>query len=108
MITRTHTESKWTRSSLSGGRWIISPMDDSGERTVAFMSAGSWQNYPNDDRAQVNVDRVVLLTGAPLPDWAMQWLNKANNKSCANSREAFRTAIDNADFDQCMRDANSY
>lgn len=110
MTNRTHTKSGWTRTSLADGsmRWRITPTDNTGARIVSFMSAGSWANYPQDDRAQINSNRVILLEGAPLPDWAHAWLTAANNKSCGRAREAFQSAIDRADFDAGMRDANYY
>ena len=108
MLTRTHKPTGWTRTPIGYGNFKIEPTDGSGTRVVAFMSAGSWGNYPNDDRANIDRDRVVLLEGEQLPDWAMDWLTKANAKSCANARAAFRDAIADADWNECRRDAGDY
>lgn len=89
-------------------RYLITPTDDSGARLVAFLSAGSWANYPNDDRAKQNEDRIVQLEGAPLPDWAVRWLTNANAKQCDRARSAFRSAVEQAGFDADLRDAQNY
>lgn len=98
-MTYTHRGSKWTRESLRDGssRWIVRPTDGSGDRTVRFLSAYSWQNDPNDDRALAHTDRVVLLEGDPLPDWAVVWLTDANAKRNTIARQVFRDAIADAD-----------
>ncbi len=96
-ITRTHKETGWKRTTDGRGIWTITPTDDSGPRTVAFMGAGSWANYPQDDRANIERDRVVLLAGEQLPDWANSWLETVNHRSCERGREALRAAIDDAD-----------
>lgn len=106
--TRTHKASGWTRTPTSYGNFCITPTDDSGDRIVAFMSRGSWANLPNDSRDKINTDRVVLIEGAPLPDWAIEWLTAANAKSCAQGRAAFQAAIDDADWNEARRDADSY
>ena len=104
----THKTSGWKRESIGWGNYRVIPADGSGERKVAFMSAGSWANLANDDRAKENEDRVVLMEGKPLPEWAVRWLEGANAKQCGKSRDAFRSMLDRADFDADMRDANSY
>ena len=104
----THKASGWTREALGYGNWQITPTDDSGIRTVAFMSAHSWGNLPNDNRANIDKDRIVLIDGPALPDWAVAWLTTANAKSCNSGRSALRSAIDEADFAQDRRDADSY
>ena len=96
-MTRTHKQSGWTRTAIGHGDYRIVPTDGSGDRIVAFLSAGSWQNLPGDDRADIGRDRVVLKSGAPLPPWANQWLDRANHLSNARSREALRAAIADAD-----------
>ncbi len=106
--TRTHKTTGWTRTPMGWGKWTITPTDDSGDRVVAFMSAGSWQNLPNDDQANSDRDRVVLVSGDPLPAWAMEWLEKANAKSCNSGRAAFRAALDDADWHEATRDADRY
>jgi len=107
---KTHKASGWQRDALRDGssRWRIIPTDDSGERIVAFMSAGSWSNYPQDDRAKQDIDRIVLLDGNPLPEFAVQWLTNANAKSCNRARDTFRAMLDQADFDEGQRNADSY
>lgn len=108
--TYTHKSSEWSRIATRDGsmRWRIVPTDNSGERMVRFLSAHSWCNDANDDRAKANTDRIVLLDGPPLPEWAIEWLMKANAKSCGRAREAFRAAIDDADWAQDRRDSDSY
>jgi hypothetical protein len=96
-MTRTHKASGWQRVALGHGDWRIVPTDDTGDRVVAFMSAGSWANLPTDDRARVNQDRIVLKSGAPLPAWAIAWLDTANRRSCQSGRDALRAALDDAD-----------
>ena len=107
---KTHKASGWTREPLrdGSGKWRISPTNGSGERIVAFMSAGSWANYPEDNPAQKNEDRIVQLEGEPLPQWAVNWLTNANAKSCARARENFRAMIEQADFDEDRRNADMY
>lgn len=102
-MTRTHKISQWTRTALGYDRWRITPTDDSGDRIVAFMGAHCWANLPNDDRTRENQDRVVLVSGAPLPDWAQAWLEAANTRSCASGRRALRAMLDDAD-DAAFRD----
>lgn len=106
----THKTEKWTRQSLADGSgcFRVTPTDDSGERIVRFLSAHSWQNDPSDDKANQGQDRVVLVSGEPLPAWAIDWLTKAAVKSFDSGRRAFRAACDQADFDADMRDAWSY
>ena len=110
MTRKTHKVSGWTRTYCGDGssNWIITPTDNSGIRKVAFMSSGSWANLPNDDGANINQPRVVMVDGPPLPQWAMEWLDKANTKACWRSKAAFQSALDQADFDADMRDANAY
>lgn len=101
-----HKLSGWTRTVIADGssRWTITPTDDSGDRIVRFLSAHSWANDPGDDKARADLDRVVLLDGAPLPGWAMDWLEAANVKSCNRGRDALRAAIDDADWHSGSRD----
>jgi hypothetical protein len=89
-------------------RYTIGAADGSGDRIVRFVSAHSWANDPADDRARQAEDRIVLLEGAPLPDWAIVWLEAANAKQCRGARAAFRAAIEDADAYQDRRDADSY
>ena len=105
---RTHKASGWKRESIGYGNFLITPTDDSGQRKVAFMSAGSWANLSNDDRANQDNDRIVLIEGNPLPQWANDWLTNANAKSCAKARARFGAMVAQADFDADMRDANAY
>ena len=100
----THKASGWTRTAQGFGQWLITPTDESGVRVVDFLSAGSWANHANDDRALIDTDRVVLLSGDPLPAFAVDWLTAANAKSCANARRAFRAALDDADWNEARRD----
>jgi hypothetical protein len=108
--TRIHKTTGWTRTPMrdGSGNYTITPADESGDRIVAFMSAGSWQNLPNDDKARQGEDRVVLVSGAELPAWAVEWLEKANRKLCGNARQAFRDAVADADWHQDRRDADAY
>jgi hypothetical protein len=101
--TRTHKRTGWTRTALGCGHWRIVPTDESGERIVAMLSAGTWQNYPNDDRSKQSQDRVVLIDGPALPDWAMIWLNKANALSRDRARTALADMIERADWDEANR-----
>lgn len=104
--TRTHKVSGWTRTPLRdmSSKWSIQPSDDSGERIVRFQSAHSWANDPNDDRARIEEDRVILISGEPLPLWAKEWLHTANRKSCQQSRDAFHAAMDDMN-DRDFRDS---
>jgi hypothetical protein len=99
MITRTHKASGWTRTNLQDGssRWRITPTDGSGERIVRTLSAHSWQNDANDDRAHIGTDRVVLLDGPALPEWAVAWLTTANATECGRGRTNLRAMVDDAD-----------
>lgn len=108
MRTYTHKTTGWTRTALGHGRYQITPTDNSGERIVRFLSAHSWQNDPADDRAKADQDRVVLLDGPALPDWAITWLDAAVRKSCQSGRDALRAACDQADHDSDLRDAWAY
>lgn len=103
-LTRTHKVSGWTRTPTGYGHWRIVPTDGSGDRIVAFMSRHSWANLPNDDRANEDRDRVVLVSGEPLPEWARDWLEKANARSCERARDAFRAALDDADWHSSSQD----
>jgi hypothetical protein len=90
LLKGTHKTHGWTRELIlkdgyGSGQFRIVPTDDSGPRIVALMSAGSWQNHPQDDR-----------------DWAADWLHKVNAKSCGRAREAFQAAMDDAG--DCFRD----
>jgi hypothetical protein len=104
----THKATGWTREAVGFGNWRIVPTDESGARTVAFMSAGDWGNLPNDDRAHEMTERVVLIDGPALPAWAVEWLTVANAKSCRLARERFQAALDDADWNEARRDADSY
>lgn len=108
MVERIHKATGWKRIAVGWGNWRIVPTDDSGDRVVAFMSRGSWANLPNDRREAIDTDRVVLVDGEPLPDWAMEWLTKANAKSAESGRAALRAAIDDADWNEDRRNADSY
>jgi hypothetical protein len=99
-MTKTHMASGWIRTSLGQGIWRIEPpaaIDAGGARTVRFMSRHSWMNDPADDRANQGKDRVVLITGEPLPDWAQVWLETVNARMMTQARAAFQAAIDDAD-----------
>jgi hypothetical protein len=100
----THKATGWTRTAIGFGQFRVTPTDDSGDRIVAFMSAHSWQNLPNDSKDRIDVDRVVLVSGAALPDWAIEWLDRANAKSCQSGRAALRSAIADADWHTSARD----
>lgn len=104
MITHTHKISGWQRIAEGYGNWRIVPTDRTGDRIVAFMSRHSWANLPNDDRANIDQDRIVLVSGDPLPAWAVDWLTKANAKSCDRGRAAFEAAIADADWHQASRE----
>lgn len=106
----THRESGWTRESLADGSmcWRVGPADGSEPRIVRFLSAHSWQNDPADDRANAGKDRVVLISGPELPPWTVEWLQIAVRKSSANGRLALRAAIDDADWNEDRRNADSY
>ena len=111
----THKTTGWTRTATADGsmRWIVrpcfinpqtghfwrTPEQDAGaeDRIVRFLSAHSWANDPNDSKDRQDEDRIVLLDGEPLPAWCIEWLEKANRKSCANGRAALQAAIDDAD-----------
>ena len=108
MRTYTHKLSGWTRTAIGFGKFTIAPSDDSGARTVAFLSAHSWQNYPNDDRANIDRDRVVLIDGPALPAWAVEWLTKANAKSCQHGRAALSAAIHDADMNDRTWNGDGY
>ena len=105
---RTHKSSGWTREACGYGNFIITPTDDSGQRKVAFMSAGSWANLPGDDKARQATNRVVLVEGNPLPQWAIDWLTAANEKSMRRALVNFRAMLDQAEFDEDMRNSASY
>ena len=107
--TKTHKASGWTRTPTGHGLYRIEPTDadrESGEvtRIVAFLSAGSWANYPHDDRARIEQDRVVLVEGDPLPAWAIAWLEGVNARSAERGREALRAAMDDAAWHEDSRD----
>jgi hypothetical protein len=104
MTIKTHKLSGWTRKAEGHGEWRITPTDGSGDRIVHFLSAGSWQNLENDDRANINRDRVILCAGAELPDWAAKWLDDANHASCQSGRNALRAAMYDADWHADSRD----
>jgi len=98
-MTKIHKTTGWKRTAIGFGRFTITPADDSGSRIVHFMSAGSWQNLPNDDRANIDRDRVVLVDGPELPPWAREWLEKANALSCSRARSTFSAMMEQADSD---------
>lgn len=104
----THKASGWQREPCGGGGmdWLITPTDDSGPRVVAFLSAHTWQNHANDSRERIGQDRIVLVSGAALPDWAADWLETANRKYCARARAALRAAIEDADWNEARRDSD--
>jgi hypothetical protein len=101
----THKASGWTRQPCADGSGCqrIVPTDASGERIVRFMSAGSWANDPADDKARQYEDRIVLVGGAALPDWAVTWLEAANLKRSSRARQNFHAMIDRADMDRDAR-----
>jgi hypothetical protein len=103
-LTKIHKASGWKRTAQGFGRWLIEPTDDSGPRTVEFLSAGTWQNLPTDRREDKDRDRVVLIEGDPLPPWAMDWLTTAVIRSTEQARERLRAAIDDADWNESSRD----
>jgi len=103
---KTHKASGWTREPIPDGSgcYLITPTDDSGVRKVRFLSAHSWANDPNDDRAKQETDRAVLVEGNPLPEWARVWLDGASARQASNGRRALQAAIDDADWRESMRD----
>lgn len=109
-LTRTHKVSGWTRTPLRDGSgcWRIVPADGSGIRIVRFLSAHCWQNDPADDRARADVDRIVLISGPALPEWAAAWLTAANAKSRERARETFAAAMDQAEYDRDARTWGDY
>ncbi len=96
----THKASGWTRTNTGdmSACWRITPTDDTGDRIVRFLSRHSWANDANDDRAKMDTDRIVLISGEALPQWAIEWLTNANRKACQQGRDALRAAIDDADM----------
>lgn len=100
----THKISKWTRQHISCNDWRITPADDSGERVVAFLAAGTWQNLPNDNPAHTWDDRIVVVSGPPLPDWAVSWLTGAARAVAESGRRELARLIAQADFDEAMRE----
>lgn len=98
-----HKQSGWIRAHESGDVWRIIPTDGTPERRIAMLSAYTWQNHPNDSRARSHEDRVVLIEGAELPDWAVAWLEAANRAACVRARRALRDAIAQADWDEDRR-----
>ena len=104
MRTYTHKISGWTRQHVTNNDWRITPADDSGERVVAFLSAGTWQNLPNDNPAHTWHDRVVLRSGNPLPAWAVSWLTGAARHQAQSGRRELARMIAQADFDEAMRE----
>ena len=100
MSVHTHKQHGWTRADdgTGAGRYTISPTDGSGDRVVMFMGAGDWANLPQDDRDRQDEDRVVLLSGDPLPAWAATWLDKANRRQKEIGRAAYQAAMDDADM----------
>jgi hypothetical protein len=107
MTAHVHKTTGWRRI-VENGLWTIEPTDTSGPRIVRPLSAGSWQNDPNDDPANQTRDRIVLLSGVPLPDWAAAWLETVNHRECERARQTFRAIVDRADWDESMRDAWRY
>lgn len=92
----------WTREliylrGMGTNCWTITPNDDSGGREVAFLGAGDWGNYPNDKRENQEADRVILLSGNPLPEWVAKWLGFVNTKSRNEARERFQDMMEDAD-----------
>lgn len=103
---RTHKASGWTREPIPDGSgcWRVTPTDTSGARIVRALSAHSWANDPHDDKARQHEPRIVLISGEPLPDWAIAWLETANAKACERARAAFQSALDDADWHESSRD----
>ena len=100
----THKLSGWTRTHTGGQRWSVTPTDTSGDRIVEFRGAGCWTNNPADDVARRDDDRVVLISGDPLPDWAITWLENACRKQSEQCRAALRAALDDADWNASARE----
>lgn len=96
-MVKTHKQSGWQREPIGFVQHRITPTDNSGVRIVAFYGAGDWHNDPFDDRARQDEDRVILQSGNPLPDWAMDWLETVNHRQREAARERFRAALDDAD-----------
>jgi hypothetical protein len=101
----THKAQGWTRELIiadgwGSGQWRVVPTDGSGTRVVAVLSRGSWANNPKDDKANIGRDRVLLMEGEPLPEWATAWLEKAWAKSCESGRASLQAAMDDADWNE--------
>jgi hypothetical protein len=93
-----HKATGYTREFLPDGRGyarIVSP--DGAETIVAFMAAGSWQNLPNDCRTVEDTDRIVIVSGAPLPVAVVTWLTDKCVAMFEDARERFQRALDDAD-----------
>jgi hypothetical protein len=103
-MTRTHKATGWTRTAIGHGNYRIVPTDGSGDRVVAFMGRHCWANLPNDRREDQTRDRVVLVSGDPLPAWAVRWLESVNAAQCQSGRDALQAAIADADFHADSRD----
>jgi hypothetical protein len=103
--TITHKASGWTRERTEGisGRWRVTPTDGTGPRIVAFMSGHSWANLPNDSMSKMHEERVVLVSGEPLPEWAQTWLEGANLRECERAREQFRRMVLDAELAEDQR-----
>ena len=104
-MTRTHKLTGWTRTSIGNGAHVIKDETGAERARVDFVSAGSWFNSPLDDRANIDKDRILQTAGEPLPTWALEWLNKANQIANERAREAFRAAMDDADDNIFGRDS---
>lgn len=96
-MTYTHKRTGWKRTAGGHHRVLITPSDGSESRVVAFMSAGSWANDPEDDRAKSGEDRVFLISGPPLPAWAVTWLDKVNARQCQQGRDRLAAMLRDAD-----------
>ncbi len=109
---RTHKVSGWRRVSEPAGdatagrtgAWRIIPTDGTGDRVVMPMSAGSWCHLPGDTEAARETDRIILMSGAPLPDWAAAWVLGAWQRDMRHARAAFQAALDDADSNAFGRD----
>ena len=103
-LTRTHKTTGWTRTPEGFGIYRIGATDGTPDRRVKFLSPGTWQNDPGDDRANIGTPRVLLLDGPALPPWAVEWLDKINARQCERAQDDFRAALDDAALHSDSRD----
>lgn len=103
MKTYTHKKSGWTRQGVDGSygsRTRITPTDDSGERIVTVMHPGEWQNLDQDDKAREDELRVVVIEGAPLPEWTERWLLKVAQRDLEIAEANFQAQSFDADMNE--------